>query len=455
MEKQIEIPQSRKKWYAGNRFLSGVLLVCMVLNLVPATGQKQIKPTLYKVVYATTGHTATPYKAKITGDIVGEVMTSQVYEVIAIEGDWAKIKYKGGEYYLWKKRLVKVDEPDIVASDWAKEWFSYNGIYIGNVGEWSGVTDDWTKPVTRAEMASLLVGDIMENIYSNWAVKFTLPGAVQSTEKSFFTDTDDFYSYRLAYWGIIPGGKFNPAGTLTYDEMTTLLVKLMAYDRKYNRQGGGSELTKADIAKFGIGGDTRPNAKCTKEQAKMLCDKVLLWNKEMSLLSGVKHEKKNERYGGTVYVYDGIFTIKTMLGKKPNQPHLFVNAAGKVELSNSKKQPFKITFKKSAFTMDRKVMPLFTIQTMDGKYLGTAGTPVNGSRLIAQKDEFVWWIEHGPSEDYQWTNFIEDPNNYHQVVNVSAWKITEGTPIITWFWKHGTGSDSNNCKFIFDKVSLL
>ena len=23
-----------------------------------------------------------------------------------------KIKYKGGEYYLWKKRLVKVDAPD-------------------------------------------------------------------------------------------------------------------------------------------------------------------------------------------------------------------------------------------------------------------------------------------------------------------------------------------------------
>lgn len=443
---------SGSKWHREKKYLNILLILCMSLGILPAAGQKPVRPSLYKVVYATTGHTATPYRAKTTGDIVGEVLTSQVYEVIAIEGDWAKIKYKGGEYYLWKKRLVKVDAPDIVASAWAKEWFSYNGIYIGNPGEWSGVTDDWTKPVTRAEMASLLVGDIMENIYGNWAVKFTLPGAVQSKENGFFTDTDDFYSYRLAYWGIIPGGKFNPAGTLTYDEMTTLLIKLMAYDKKYIRQGGGSELTKADIAKFGIGGDTRPNAKCTKEQAKMLCDKVVLWNKEMSLLSGARHEKKTERYGGTVNMCDGIFTIKTMLGKKPNQPHLFVNAAGKVELSNSQKQQFKITFRKSAFTMDRKVMFLFTIQTMDGKYLGTAGTPINGSRLIAQKDEFLWWIEHGPSEDYQWTSFIEDPNNYHQVLNVSAWKITDGTPIISWFWRHGTGADSNNCKFIFDKV---
>ncbi len=445
----MDIPQSGKKWYVGNRFLNGILLVCMVLIFVPAAGQKPAKPTLYKVVYTTKDHVATPYRAKTDGDIVGEVLTSQVYEVIDIEGDWAKIKYKGGEYYLWKKRLVKVDAPDIVASPWAKEWFSYNGVYIGNAGEWSGVSDDWTKPVTRAEMARLLVVDIMETIYGNWAVKFSLEGVVQSKEQGFFTDTKDFYSDRLAYWGIIPGGKFNPAGTLTYDEMTTLILKLMAYD--YNRNKRGSQLTKADIAGFGIGGDKGTNAKCTKEQAKMLCDKVVLWNNEMSRLIGAKSEK-NSRNTGTVYMCDGIYTIKTMLGKKPNQPHLFVNEAGKVELSNSQKQQFKITFKKGALNMNRRAMSLFTIQTMDGKYLGTSGTPVNGSRLIAQKEEFLWWIEYGPSEDYQFTNFIEDPNNFHQILNVSAWEITDGTPIISWFWKHGIGSDSNNCKFIFDKV---
>lgn len=444
----MKMSQSGKRWCAWSRFFSVVLGVYMVLNFVPAAGQKPAKPTLYKVAYVTKDHTATPYRAKITGDIVGEVLTSQVYEVISIEGDWAKIKYKGGEYYLWKKRLVKVDAPDIVASPWAKEWFSYNGIYMGTPGEWNGVTDDWTKPVTRAEMARLLVGDIMENIYGNWAVKFSLKGVVEAKEQGFFTDTKSFYADRLAYWGIVPGGKFNPEGTLTYEEMTSLILKLMAYD---NRDKGGSPLSKADIAGFGIGGDKGPNAKCTREQASMLCDKVVLWNQERSRLMGAKHEK-NTQYAGTVYMCDGIYTIKTMLGKKPNQPHLFVNAAGKVELSNSQKQPFKITFRKGALNMNRGAMSLFTIQTMDGKYLGTSGTPVNGSRLIAQKEEFLWWIEHGPSEDYQFTNFIEDPNNYHQVLNVSAWKITDGTPIITWFWRHGTGSDANNCKFIFSKV---
>ena len=102
--------------------------------------------------------------------------------------------------------------------------------------------------------------------------------------------------------------------------------------------------------------------------------------------------------------------------------------------------------------MDRQAMFLYTIQTMDGRYLGTSGTPINGSRLTAQKETFLWWIEQGTSEEYQSTNFIQDPNNYHQVLNVSEWKITDGTPIITWFWRHGTGADSNNCKFIFDKV---
>lgn len=183
----------------------------------------------------------------------------------------------------------------------------------------------------------------------------------------------------------------------------------------------------------------------------MLCDKVILWRHEQNRVTGAKNEK-NTRYGGTIFICDGIYTIKSMLGKKPNQPHLFVNAEGKVELSNSQKQQFKITFKKNALNMNRRTMSLFTIQTMDGKYLGTSGIPVNGSRLIAQKEEFLWWMENGPSEDYEYTSFIEDPDNYHQIVNVSGWKTTDGTPVITWFWRHGTGSDANNCKFIFDKA---
>jgi hypothetical protein len=123
MEKQLEMAQSGKSWCTWSRFFSVVLLVCMVLNLVPVAGQNTAKPMLYKVTYTTKDHTETPYRAKTDGPIVGEVLKSQVYEVITFEGDWAKIKHRGGEYYLYKKRLEKVDKPDVVASPWAKEWF--------------------------------------------------------------------------------------------------------------------------------------------------------------------------------------------------------------------------------------------------------------------------------------------------------------------------------------------
>ncbi|HBB01014.1 MAG: hypothetical protein A2W86_07270 [Bacteroidetes bacterium GWD2_45_23] len=64
----------------------------------------------------------------------------------------------------------------------------------------------------------------MENIYGNWIVKFSLKGIVAAPAEVFFTDVNDFYSDRLAYWGIIPSGsgKFNPNGTVTYSEMTDL-----------------------------------------------------------------------------------------------------------------------------------------------------------------------------------------------------------------------------------------
>lgn len=59
----------------------------------------------------------------------------------------------------------------------------------------------------RAEaLAEFLVHDIMENIYGNWVVKFSLKGVVEAPVQDFFTDTDSFYAGRLAYWGIVPVG---------------------------------------------------------------------------------------------------------------------------------------------------------------------------------------------------------------------------------------------------------
>jgi hypothetical protein len=443
--------QHFKNWQiTRKRFWCLFVSICIVGYILPLAAQTNSKSVLYHIEKATENHFGMPYRATINGDIIGEIPNFQVYEVTSIEGEWAKVKFKGSEYYIKKDRLKKVDAPNMVCSHWAKDCLAYRGYYIGAASEWNGVADDWTKPITRADMAKALVG-IMRSLYGDWCLRSTLPGAIKSNGGNYFSDTQDFDAGRLAYWGVVPTGKFNPTGSVSFDEMTALVVKLMAYEKKYIREGSGETFTKAHIAKFGIGGNKAPNAKCTKEQANIMCEKVVLWRQEMEFIQSVKFED-GANYDGTVNVYNGLYTIKTLLGSKPNQPNLIVNAEGKVELNKNKKQQYKVTYKKCALNKDGNVMFLYTIQTMDSKYLGISGTAMNGSRLIAQKEEFLWWIEHGSSEDGQWTNFIEDPNNYHQVVNASDWKTDNGTPIITWFWRHGTGADANNCKFIFTKV---
>lgn len=424
-------------------FLSTLMIMSLVLNTTPIKAQNSSTPTLYKLTAVSKGYRGQPFRASKGSDIIGEIPVGQVYEVTAVEGDWAKFKFLGREYYTWNTPLKKVNTPDIGCSPWAKEWFSYTGAYMGIKGEWDNVADDWTKPVTKAEMANMVVIDIMEKVYSKWAVQFSLPGAGKNSDLKKFTDYQDFHAGRLLYWGIVPEGKFNPSASLTYGEMTDLLVKLLAYDQKYIREGSGETFTRAHIQAFNIGGDTSPDAICTKEQAKMLCDKILIWRAEMGYKTEVKHN-----YG----FRDGVYTIQTFLGKKPDNPYLIVNGEGNLELSNTKKEQFKVTYKSATLTPYRVLMLLYTIQTMDGNYIGVQDTTQNGSRLVSQKAEFIWRIESKNSPRNEWTCFIESPYNVLQVVNVSAWKTAPGTPVITWYWTGGKGSGSDNCKFIFGKT---
>lgn len=100
-------------------------------------------------------------------------------------------------------------------------------------------------------MAYLLV-EIMLNIYGDWAVQFTLPLAVPELSVNF-ADTDDWHSQRIAFWSVTSGAgnnKFDPNGIVTREQMATFLVNLMNYDKKYNREGGGEELTNGDLSKF-------------------------------------------------------------------------------------------------------------------------------------------------------------------------------------------------------------
>ncbi len=429
-------------------------------GIVPATPAATATPaanpavSLYKVQYAR----GIPFRMSPDGETAGEIPVNTVLNVASVADGWAKTTWNGYDCLVKTDGLTKVSTPDFVASPWAKEWLAYTGSYIGTAGEWTGVKQDWTKPVTRSEMADLLVG-IMYDIYGDWSVQYTLPIAIKSTGKLPLTDTGDFQENRLAYWGVVPAGKFNPNAPLTYGEMTGYLSKLMAYEDKYITEGGRQDFTAADIAKFGIGGNTAATATCTYEQAKVLCDKAFVWRTDVAYRMEATYESarksSNDDNGGigVAHVATGdLYTIRTCLGTKGQQPHVVMNAEGKVELSSTKKQSYKISYKGIRLREDRSTAVLCTIQTTDGKYLATSGLPVNGSRLVTQATAYVWEIRLGGFLDGQQMNYLVCPVNPLQVLNVSGWKTADGTPVISWLWNQGTGSDNNNCGFIFERA---
>lgn len=400
----------------------------------------------------------TPFRATPDGAIIGYIPHNTILEVSAINGNWARTTWMGYDCLVWATRIEKVDKPRIVASQWAKQWLSHTGSYIGTAGEWTGVNDDWTRPITRLEMADLLVG-IMRNIYGDWVVRYSLPITIKGTEKNPLTDTNDFAANRLAYWGVVPVGKFNPDATVTYGEMTDYLYKLMAYDDKHATQGGRQDFTMADLTKFGIGGNTATNAICTWEQVKVMCDKAYVWWSDVDYRKEANYEANNKplndgngRAGiGSVTASD-LYTIKTVLGTKGKQSHMVINQEGKAELSSTRTQIYKINYKGVQLRADGSTMTLCSIQTTDGKFLATSGLPVSGSRLQTQDAEYVWEIRRAGDHDYQKTNVLVSPVNPWQVVNVSGHKTADGTHIISWLWNQGLGSDNNNAAFIFERV---
>ncbi|QHQ62567.1 hypothetical protein Ana3638_18740 [Anaerocolumna sedimenticola] len=51
----------------------------------------------------------TPYRAKPDGDIIGKLGSGTKVWVTEIEGDWAKVTYKGNTYYMWVWKLKTVN----------------------------------------------------------------------------------------------------------------------------------------------------------------------------------------------------------------------------------------------------------------------------------------------------------------------------------------------------------
>ena len=69
---------------------------------------------------------------------------------------------------------------------------------------------------------------------------------------------------------------------------------------------------------------------------------------------------------------------------------------------------------------------------------------VNGSRVTTQSTTTLWYISGGRGD------FIASAENNKQRLNASGWNTKDGTPVISWFWNGGTGTDNDNYKFYFE-----
>ncbi|MEA5084907.1 MAG: hypothetical protein VB018_12300 [Lachnospiraceae bacterium] len=410
-----------------------------------------------------------PYRLSPGGDIHGEIPWGTVLEATATDGMWIKVKYAGRECYIFHDKASKVSEPDIVCSPWAKEQLKYYNGYIGTKNEWPNAKNDWTKAINRGDMAVMIF-----LAFNNGEAPYQ--DDMPFYKKEHFTDIkfNDFIDGKnvgaaanfLASMGVIPsGGKFNAAGNLTYGEFSEFIIKLSVYMDKYYYDGNLGILNESGIKKFLIGGDTSASAKITKEQARIMCEKYSCWFWETYDM------QVEATHGGSLMASGGTFVINVGLGKYPNQPYLVIDADGKGELSNTKMQKFKVTYKKSVPKFNKRnatllvddtfSMKLFTIQTENGKYLAIDGLPQNGSRLITQDKEFLWWINSNIQGGYAAGSNVNImvPGFYDQRLNASGRSSKDGTHIITWYeenkWRDAASDHDYpfNTNFTFHMVN--
>lgn len=431
------------------------ILLCMLLCFYPVSAiagtapiaEAKEKPQL--CIIAKTSDTFGLAYYTEGSDIQGYVKSGAIVELLEVNQDKAKIRYKGGEFIVDAAYIKEVDGPDIVCSAWARDLIK-NGdcSYIGVAGEWSGVKEDYSKLITREKACNLII-NVMYDVYGWDSVEFFMTKGYKSTK---VTGTSNSNVSRLALWGVIPSGKFHAGDNITYQEVTTMLLKLMEYDQKVIREGGGSTFTKADIAKLKIGGKTSAKSKCTIEQVMVLCNKTALWREEMELMTAIKYDKGTTTTGAQNVASGDMYTIQTCLGTEPKQPFVVINKEGQGELSSKKSQKYKVEYKGMRYGKFDESMTLCTIKTKDGKYLATSKIPVNGSRLITQKKEYIWFIKRGQFVEDQQVWYIMNPDFTDQVVCVPEYKTEDGTPIVSGYWNGGTGNDNNNAAFIFERM---
>lgn len=309
----------------------------------------------------------------------------------------------------------------------------------------------YTKPINRLQMAHLLV-DLAENYVHSPVGLGAIPAAGKSVTS--FSDTNDSDVRRIASWGVttgVGGGKYDPAGIVTRQEMATFLNRMMNHLYvNYLEAPYLTWKTKADLNKYkdtakinswskdamsimvgmgfmtGDGTNLSPNASCTIEQAMLLCQRVR-----------IADDTK-------LYVLaNGRYTIKSGLGG-----NVIINADGKGELNGGKSQTFTLTYKSARVGDIWDIMHAYTLQTADGKYLAISGTPEDGKHLIVQDKEFLWDVTLTSNQAYAIT--VTGTDGIY-ALNLTGSKTADGTPITIWTSSVFAFNEAN-VQFILEKA---
>ncbi|MEF9852673.1 MAG: hypothetical protein RR787_01675 [Hydrogenoanaerobacterium sp.] len=424
------------------KLISILLTVCMALTILPTTAFAA--ESLYKVVT----DRGAPFRAEEDGSIVGNIPRGTILEVLDYDqGGYAKVKWNGYPVYVWADKLKSVDAPDVVCSEWAQSWINgMNGGYVGLKSEFPDVKNDYTKPITRLKMADMMIM-MMVTLYSS-EVRLSDYAVVLKGVEQPLTDTDDRYANYLARWGVVPRGRFRPNDIATYGEAVDTMIKLMAYDNRYNctpEYGYSSPrttVTKKLIDSLEIGGDTSANAPCTEEQLMVMYGKLSCWAKDYNLRQYAATAKANDpgkTSEGIFCIVSGTYTIQTALGEKGSHPYLNINADGHGELRGGAPQSFKITYIRTDWSGR-----CYTIQTADGRYLALDGMAINGSPLITRSEPYYLYISNGQMA------YVSSTENRAQCLNACGQQKEDGTPIISWDLTSTYNTGNLNYKFIFE-----
>ncbi len=442
------------------RLLAMSLTLTMLLTLLPTAAFARdvilnIDSTGIYIPYG--GYSGVPFRLTPDGDIQGNIPYATPYEVIAVEGKWGKIRYQGGEYYVWGRdnKACKIGElgeafPTVVhyggapglvkTSDWARATLT------GLTGVTGKVGNDWTKPITRVQMAGLLV-DTMVRLTS---VEPKYLPLVKAQDSVAYRDTVDRDVEHISLWGITSGvsaGVYDPNGLVTREQMATFLYNLSEYNWKtvcegaseFSLKGGSlkgfsdagkvSSWAKTSMGKIvsagimtGSGGKLDPQGICTIEQAQLMCIRL------------VESLKAKQSWAAS----DGNYTLQSAINAKPN---LLVDASGKLTFSAASSTVF--TLKRTRTTLDGTYI---TLRAPNGRYVGTnASFPLNGEEVVLVDSPYEWLVCPGGID----TKLLSGSND-HQMINAPGYKTDDGTVLVTWYTD--LLADDNNGNFIFNKA---